>query len=102
MVMDSIIPPNGIYSDHELQEIQDEIVYWRTGTMEIAIARRDVTSFPIPIKLYFKDRVNRVWCNYGQSLVDRGFANYGEIDLYRFDYFLHARGIDVSRKRRGC
>ena len=102
MVMESITPPNGDFSNRELQEIQEEIGYWNTGTMEIAIARTGVSTFPIPIKLYFKDRDNKVWQNYGSSLVERGLAEYGSVDLTRFDFFLHARGIDVARKRHGC
>lgn len=99
MVLESIIPPNGDYSDQVLEKIQEEIGYWRAGTMEIAIARREVTSFPIPIKMYYKDQENLVWQNYGRSLVDRGLALYGEVDLTRFDYYLHARGIDAARNR---
>ena len=99
MVLESIVPPNGDFSDQELQEIQDEVAYWTTGTVEIAIARREVTSFPLPIKLYLHDRENHVWWNYGESLVDVGIATYGVVDLTRFDYLLWARGIDAEIKR---
>ena len=99
MVLESIVPPNGDYSDQEIQEIQDEVGYWTTGTVEIAITRREVSSFPLPIQLYLNDRENHVWWNYGKSLVDVGLADYGVVDLNRIDYFLHARGIDAATKR---
>ena len=99
MVLESIIPPNGHYSYEELEKIQKELVYWNAPPIEIAIARREVTSFPIPIKLYYRNYENHTWDNYATSLVERGLANYGSVDLWKFDYLLHARGIDVAGQR---
>ena len=98
MVLESIIPPNGDYTDRELEDIQEDVGYWNAGYAEITIARREVSSFPIPIKLYFRDPNLGRW-NYGRSFVDLGLGIYGVVDLNRIDYFLYARGIDVARRR---
>ena len=99
MVLESIVPPSGQFSNHVLEAIKEEVVYWNACHMKIWISRLEVTSFPIPVHLYYQNQVTREWHNYGDSLVERGIAQYGMIDITRFDYLLHARGINCELKR---
>ena len=100
MVLESIVPPNGHYTEEVLNKIQEEVVYWNACHMEIWISRMEVTSFPIPIRLYYNNGGRHTWANYGKSLVERGLAVFGSVDLTRFDYLLHARGINAAGGRR--
>ena len=99
MVLESIVLPNDQFSNSVLHDIQEEVVYWKASSTEIWISRTEVTSFPIPVHLYHRNHDTNGWVNYGDSLLDRGIAQYGSVDLTQFDYYLFARGIDAAVKR---
>ena len=94
MVLESINPPNGdrIFSDHTLEAIQEEIGYWNAGYVMVENTR-EVSSFPIPVKLYLmqKKGESEGYDNFGGILLKCGIADEGEIDLLNPDYKLHAR-----------
>ena len=96
--MDHIIPQSGEFSYEQLEEIQQSIVYWNAGHMEIKITRSNVTSFPLPVVLFYMGQ-DHLWHNYGKSLVNQGLAVIGELDLHNVDFLLHARGIDAVKMR---
>ena len=90
MVLDFLIPPNGkkSFSEESLKAIQEEIVYWNAGTLRVC-QTRDSTDFPIPIKLY---RLNgKKWENFGQALINKGMADFGDLDFSNSDFKIHAR-----------
>ena len=90
MVMDSLIPPNGLklFSEQAIQAIQEELVYWNAGVL-MAHQSRDSAEFPIPIKLYRHKGKN--WEDFGQYLIDHGLANFGDVDFSHPDFKLNAR-----------
>ena len=101
MVLDGIIPPNGDkdFSDRTLRAIQDEIGYWNAGVLKIANSKEWLPStFPVPVNLY-QLRKNgegkEKWANFGQSLIDRGLADFGYANVPRGLYSDHARGIEA-------
>lgn len=99
MVLESVVPPNGDkdFSDRALQAVQDEIGYTNAGTVKITRSR-EVSQFPIPVNLYRlqKKGESEKYENFGQSLIERGLADSGEIDLFNPMFTLHARGIDAA------
>ena len=95
MALDSIIPPNGekVFSDQSLTAIQEEIGYWNAGDMKV-FQSREASGFPIPVKIYRQD--GKKWKDFGQSLVDRGLADFGDVNFSNPVYKLHARGIEAA------
>ena len=94
MVMDTIIPPNGdkIFAEHTIQAIQEEICYWNAGYVKVTSTRK-VSAFPIPVKLslVLKKGESKEYENFGQTLLECGLADNGEVDILNPDYDLHAR-----------
>ena len=101
MVLDGIIPPNGAkdFSDRTLGAIQDEIGYWNAGTVKVANSREWLPSaFPVPVDLYRLQKNGEgkeQWANFGQSLIDRGLADFGHAVVQNGLYTDHARGIEA-------
>ena len=94
MVLVSIIPPHGnkVFPDHTLEAIQEEIGYWNTGYVKVT-STRIVTTFPIPVKLYFvlKNDERKKYENLGKILLEHKLADNGDIDILNPHYKLHAR-----------
>ena len=94
MVLESIIPPNGdkVFPDHVLEAIQEEIGYWNTGYVKITSTRK-VLTLPIPVNLHLvhKKRGSEEYENFGQTLLQCGLADTGEVDILNPEYDLHAR-----------
>ena len=91
MALDSLIPPNGdkLFSEQSLKAIQEEIVYWNAGTVWVRQSR-DTSEFPIPVNLYCLD--GKKWENFGQSLINRRLADFGDVDFSNSLFKFHARG----------
>ena len=94
MVLESIIPLNGdkVFPDHVLEAIQDEVGYWNTGYVKITSTRM-VSTMPIPVKLHLVHRrgENEEQENFGQTLLECGLADNGEVDILKLEYNRHAR-----------
>ena len=94
MVLDSIIPPKGEkFPEELLKAIQEEIVYWNAGPVKVC-QTKEASAFPIPVKIYCHD--GKKWQDLGKSLISRGLADFGHVDLSNSDYKLHARGINTA------
>ena len=93
MVLESTVPANDdkVFPHHTLEAIQEEIGYWNTGYVKVT-STREVTTFPIPVKLYLiqKGKVEKKE-NFSRILRRCGLANKGEVNLSNPDFSLYAR-----------
>ena len=97
MVLDHTIPPNygEYFSEQSIKAIEEELAYWKVGITKIVRSRlKSPASIPLPVHLYLRQEMHdgkEEWHNYGLSLIDRGLADYGEVDISSMKYLLHAR-----------
>ena len=98
MVLELIIFPHEdrAFSEWAALTIQEEICYGAAGTVLIKRSK-EVSKFPIPVKMYClqKKGKNVEYENYDKTLVERGWADFGEIDLTNPIYAMHGRGINT-------
>ena len=99
MVLESILFPIGDrdFSGWAPATIQEEIQYGNAGTVMITRSR-EVSAFPIPVNLYRLQKKGKreEYENFGKTLVERGRADFGELNLSNPLFTQHARGIDAA------
>ena len=74
--------------------IQEELSYVNVGPVLITRSK-EVGHFPIPVVLK-KRGSGETYGNFGENLVQRGLAKFGELDLSNPKFSQHARGIDAA------
>ena len=98
MVLDSIIfSEDQEFSESAAPLIQEEISYVNAGNA-LVTRSKEVDHFPIPVDLHVlkKKGSGEKYVNFGQILVERGLADFGQLDLSNPKFAQHAGGMDAA------
>ena len=75
--------------------IQDELSYVNIGPV-LVTRTKEVNRFPIPVVLKKRGNGEKYDISISEILVERGLAEFGELDLSNPKFSQHARGIDAA------